>query len=116
MAALGRFGPPAALMAVIYALSSRQDLDPGGGTVGAAIPILAHLGLFGVLFALLWRALPRRPLAAALLAVLYGISDELHQSTVPGREATLFDVAIDAVGVALSYGLLRLRASRARWP
>jgi len=122
MAALGRFGPPLALMAVIFALSSRQDLDAGGGALGAAIPVLAHLGLYGLLFALLWRALPGAPAAAATLAVLYGISDEVHQSFVPTREATVFDVAVDALGVAATYALLRLerfkrlRASRARWP
>jgi len=114
MAALGRFGPPVALMALIFALSSRRDLDPGPGALGEAIPVLAHLGLFGLLFALLWRALPGAPAAAAVVAVLYGVSDELHQSTVPGRDATVFDVATDALGVALTYAGLRLRASRAR--
>jgi len=31
-------------------------------------------------------------------AVLYGITDELHQFHVPGREASLGDVIADAVG------------------
>jgi len=101
-------------MAVTFWLSSRQDLDPGGGLVGGLIPIAAHLGIYGLLFALLWRALPRAPALAALLTILYGVSDELHQSTVPGRQATLFDVAVDAVGVLLAYALIR--AMRARWP
>lgn len=101
-------------MAVTFWLSSRQDLDPGGGLIGGVIPIAAHLGIYGLLFALLWRAFPRAPAAAALLAVLYGVSDELHQSTVPGRQATVFDVAVDAVGVLATYALIR--AIRARWP
>ena len=114
MAVVGRFGPPLALMAVIYALSSRQDLDPGAGALGAVLPVLAHLGLYGLLFALNWRAVPSRPGLAGAVALLYGVSDELHQSTVPGRDATAFDVGVDAVGIAAAY--LALRASRARWP
>lgn len=116
MAALGRFGPPLALMAVIFALSSRRDLDPGGGLLGGVIPILAHLGLFGLLFALLWRAAPRTPAVAALVAILYGVGDELHQSTVPGRDATAFDVAVDALGVALTYVVLSVAMARRRHP
>ncbi len=91
MAAIGRFGPPVALMAVIYALSSRSDLDPGDGLRGDVLPVLAHLGLYALLFALTWRAVPRRPALAAAVALLYGVSDELHQSTVPGRDATAVD-------------------------
>jgi hypothetical protein len=35
----------------------------------------------------------------ALLCVLYAVSDEWHQSFVPGREATLGDVLADVFGV-----------------
>jgi VanZ family protein len=118
MAVVGRFAPPAALMAVIFALSSRQDLDPGDGAFGAVLPVAAHFGLYGTLFALWWRALgPSRAAAAmaAAITVLYGISDEIHQSFVPGRDASVLDVLIDAAGVAAAYGLL-VTANRARWP
>jgi VanZ family protein len=47
----------------------------------------------------------RRPCVWALAgAVLYAISDEIHQSFVPTRQGSVWDVLIDAVGAAL--GLL----------
>jgi VanZ family protein len=39
---------------------------------------------------------------AALFSVLYGISDEFHQSFVPYRGARVSDVLIDGVGVILA--------------
>lgn len=38
---------------------------------------------------------------AVLIGVLYGASDELHQSFVPARSAELHDVLVDAIGVAV---------------
>jgi VanZ family protein len=35
---------------------------------------------------------------AWLLTVLYAASDELHQAFVPGRNASLMDIGIDALG------------------
>jgi VanZ family protein len=37
-------------------------------------------------------------LAAFFIASIYGVTDELHQSMVPGRDATVGDVAADTVG------------------
>jgi VanZ family protein len=39
--------------------------------------------------------------SAFAVAALYGLIDEWHQSFVPGRYASLTDVALDAVGAAL---------------
>jgi VanZ family protein len=63
-----------------------------------------------------WRAKPA--LWACLVAGLYSLTDEYHQSFVPGREAALSDCGLDTVGAAL--GLLvvyvdaRLLAAQAR--
>jgi VanZ family protein len=48
------------------------------------------------------------------LTVLFGASDELHQAFVPGRQSTLIDVGIDAVGAFL--GLLPSLYHRNRKP
>ncbi|WP_102273638.1 VanZ family protein [Cytobacillus massiliigabonensis] len=39
--------------------------------------------------------------ACAVIACLYGITDEIHQSFVPARSATLIDVVKDVTGVAI---------------
>ena len=41
---------------------------------------------------------------AFICVALYGLSDELHQLFVPGREFSLFDLLADAVGAA--FGIL----------
>ncbi|MEM7167005.1 MAG: VanZ family protein [Planctomycetota bacterium] len=50
---------------------------------------------------------------AAPVAVAYAISDEVHQSFVPGRNADVADVIADVAGVALAsvFFLLRSRGS-----
>jgi VanZ family protein len=76
----------------------------------------AHVGFYAVLSALLVRALAgaawsgittRVALAAFALATLYGVSDELHQRFVPGREASAADLFADSVGAAMAAGALR---------
>ncbi|MDR3225306.1 MAG: VanZ family protein [Clostridiales Family XIII bacterium] len=47
---------------------------------------------------------------ALLIGVLYAISDEFHQSFVPGREMAAFDVCVDSAGVLLGAGLATLFA------
>ena len=47
----------------------------------------------------------------ASLSLLYAASDELHQSFVMGRSASIRDVLIDAIGVACFYMLVRVIAA-----
>lgn len=99
-------------MAVIFAASSRSDV----GVFGAIPDWTTHGAAYLALAALLCRALARgvgRPVsgASALLAValasFYGVSDEYHQSFVPGREASAADAAKDLAGAALGALLYR---------
>lgn len=97
--------PPLVWMAVIFAFSSQH----GGGHLPAAEVLLRKLGHvagYFVLTVLLVRALRRSGVAAAVpvaigAALAYAISDEWHQSFVPGRTATPRDVGIDGLGIAL---------------
>lgn len=94
-------------MATIYYLSSHPmpNIDLGF----AAQDKLVHLAGYGLLSALLLGAMPwreggyrpRHVLLAALLAALYGLSDEWHQSFVPGRNSDALDMIADAMGAAL---------------
>ena len=92
-------------MAAIFALSAQPDLPHvAGGWPDLLISSAAHTFLFAVL-AILWaRALGqgrRMWLVAVALTLLYALSDEFHQSFVPGRHADPLDLAFDALGAAL---------------
>jgi VanZ family protein len=69
---------------------------------------VAHLGLYGVLGGTLaWgRDAARRRVPHVLLVLiglLYGASDEWHQSFVPGRTPSAGDLAADGIGVLAGY-------------
>jgi hypothetical protein len=91
--------PVVAWAGFIFALSSIPDLGTGLGGWDLVLRKIAHAAEYAVLGALLVRALGRTGLAAGI-GVLYAVSDELHQSFVPGRAGSPLDVALDAVGVA----------------
>ena len=95
---LALWGPVVAWAAVIFAVSSIPGLTTGLGTWDLVLRKLAHAVEFGVLGALLWRALAREP-AAIALGSLYAVTDEVHQTFVAGREGSPLDWAIDTVGV-----------------
>lgn len=79
---------------------------------------LIHLVIYGVLGFLLHRALSRQarfPTLArwsgvwtVVLCVLYGVSDEFHQSFVPGRDMSVYDLIANTVGALLSMAIVRL--------
>lgn len=83
--------------------------------------ILGHIAVYAGLGMLLCRFLanhlrrsaPAAMLIAVTLATLYGLSDEIHQSFVPGRFTEAGDFTADAVGavmaVVLWYLLMRPR-------
>jgi VanZ family protein len=103
--ALRLWGPVAAWMAVIFAASSRPlpeyvAMLPDWSTHSAAFAVLSILccrALSGGLSALR----PGDAVLAVVLSVVYGVSDEYHQSFVPGRDATAWDVAKDTAGAII---------------
>jgi VanZ family protein len=103
-------------MAGIFVVSSIPDLGPlPGGVSDKSGHTLAYAGL-GVLllFALAQGRVDgvtlRRAALAVVLATAYGITDEWHQSFVPGRSPEVADVIADAVGAALGVTLAVLLA------
>jgi len=98
--------PVVAWAAVIFTLSSIPHLSTGLGTWDLVLRKLAHATEYGILGALLLRALGR-PSPAALAAIAYSASDEVHQHFVRGRHAAPLDVAIDAVGVLAGIAIYR---------
>ena len=111
---LVRFGPPLALMAVIFALSAQPDLNSGLGVIDFVGRKLLHATEYGALWWLWLRAFGfRRPGLAAVVALAYACTDEYHQTFVHGRHGTPVDVAIDMIG-ALSVVVYLTRRERAR--
>lgn len=116
-----RWVPVLAVMGLIFFLSSLPGSAISLPDIISLDKIL-HAGIYGLLAAAALFAIPaehylRRPglisLAAVLLCLLYGISDECHQSFVPGRQPSGLDLAADAAGAATA-ALTRLAAERRR--
>ena len=89
-------------------------------TIQLVIRKCGHLMEYAVLAVLLFRAfrknrerLARATASALILAAIYAALDEFHQSSVPSRTASPYDVAIDAIG-ALA-GLMVYRRMIGRW-
>ncbi len=71
---------------------------------------VAHMVVYGVLaYSMIWALYPsgcRRSavnlvLATIFFCTLYGISDEYHQSFIPGRQPSLYDVVADGTGALI---------------
>lgn len=106
-----------AWMGLIFVLSAQSTFPVALGRWSQLRDIFGHLVAYGVL-AVLWRnalrasGVRRAAVWAFAIAILYGISDEFHQSFVPGRHPDLFDLATDAVGATAGLLLARLRERR----
>jgi VanZ family protein len=105
--------PVVAWAALIFLASAQPNLRfVPDDSLDFVVRKLGHMGVFGILALLLWRALAtttglRRPWVWALaLAILYAITDELHQGGTMGRHASPVDVAIDATGTLIAVGLI----------
>ena len=109
-------------MAVLFGLSSQTGIDLP--YVFSFQDKLIHAGVYGLLGLLLLgtrRPLPdgyslRQALLAAGLASLYGISDEFHQSFVPGRQADPLDWLADTLGALAAVLIARSLWNQRRLP
>lgn len=107
--------PPVLWALVIFSFSSMQIV----GTADVywkdfIFKKTAHLIEYGVLAVLLHRALlnsnitkQKAIILSVLIAGLYGVTDEFHQSFTPGREPRARDVAIDTIGAILGILIVR---------
>lgn len=108
---LRRLAPFSALlvMVVIFVASSQPKSSPHDllWCLPRDVQNLLHLPTYAVFAAAWCLALPRTALLIVLLCMLFGASDEWHQSFLPGHQADVFDVLRDAIGAGL--GLIVMR-------
>ena len=101
--------PSLLYMALIFAISSlEQPPLPTPQFEWLTIDKLYHFIEYAILGGLLaWAFVKARPSVvpsqwvwglAAVISILYGVSDEWHQTFVPGRCATVADWVADALG------------------
>jgi len=75
----------------------------------------AHVVEYAILYWLVYRATTQKGnktdgrvfLKILIVVVLYALSDEWHQTFVPGREGTLRDVGFDTIGALLSLNQIK---------
>jgi len=113
--------PVIGVAALIFTLSSFSQLpSPPSGVTDKH----EHFTIYFILGLMLVRALAggrlsgvtfRVVLLAAVFTSLYGISDEFHQSFVPGRDSSVFDWYADTTGavaaavLTLAWAIIRPR-------
>ena len=101
-------------MALIFLFSSFSNLP---ATPMGVSDVGVHAAVYGLLAVLVLRALtgagrrdvkPRNVVVAFLLSVMYGLSDEYHQSFVAGRISEARDLIADTAGAGIGVGLIWL--------
>ena len=120
---LVRWGPSLVMMALIFGASSTPGNDlpkfggwdlfvkKGGHMLGYALLAMSYLrGLTGSR-RLNWRIC----FLAVLMAAVYAMTDEFHQSFTPGRTPSVADVGIDTLGASIGTSVWAVvRSARGR--
>lgn len=106
---------------VIWWASSRQGSPGTASLAKVLLSNSAHFFVFGLLSGLLFALFSRksrgRVAAALLLSIAYGVMDEFHQASVPGRDASWSDVLTDCCGAVamVSLALWLEQPTTGRW-
>ena len=113
-------------MYVIFYLSSITGDQLGPDTlVINLVKKSGHTVIFGILAVLYLYALKGRQslreagagifLMSLLFALLYAVSDEYHQSFIPGRHSSGTDIFIDICGALTALAILYGTKTRKKW-
>ena len=98
--------PAVLMMIAIFLFSARPSIDEPSNIWLHIISKAGHVIGYAMLTLSLWRGFAfnaKRIWLAWLLALLYAITDEYHQSFVPGRHPAFFDVVVyDNLGALIS--------------
>ncbi len=118
-----RLAAVVAWMGLIFFLSAQSRLPDLSPSLSDALQdIFGHFFAYGALALLVFWTLEafgisRPALWTLVFILLYALSDEYHQSFVPGRHPDVFDIATDLVGAGVALAalwLVRLRRHSSR--
>ncbi len=111
------FLPSILIMSTIFFLSSRYSTGIGGSlTQQFIIHKSLHIFVYSLLGASLLYAFfkisakfdRQAQILSVLFTYIYGITDEIHQSFVPGREGKFTDTLFDLAGALLGLYLYKI--------
>lgn len=120
-----RWLPALIWMVVIFGLSHQtgSDLNSYLPWVQRLMPWLnsfdmGHFVSYFILACLIWWAMASHRLIASfivvLICILYGITDEYHQSFIAGRTPDLLDIRNDTIGALIAMVVVRIPFIRNR--
>ena len=108
--ALANWGPLLLALAGVFWLSSLPQVPGAGLAWDKLLHAVGYAGLGIVTLRAfhggLVRPRPKPTVAAGIFLLLWGISDEYHQSFVPGRDASGADVVADVIGFMIACALV----------
>jgi len=94
-------------MAIIYYFSTRQTADIIPETVPHFLFFKSlHLAEYAVLAILIFFALLKTK-STIIFSYLYALSDEIHQTLVPGRSGRFKDTFIDLIGILIGIIIIK---------
>jgi len=110
--------PPIIWAGLIFTFSSLPTVQTTKFYMGDfLIKKTAHIIEYGILAILVFRALVNSNVDkkksfffAIIIASIYGITDEFHQSFTPGRGPAVRDVAIDMIGATIGVNLWKRKS------
>jgi VanZ family protein len=125
MTGIYRWIPALIWMVIIFILShqSGSELNSYLPWAQRLLPGLdsfnvGHFVTYFILACLIWWAIASHRLLASiivvLLCILYGLTDEYHQSFVPGRSPDWLDIRNDTIGAILAMIVVRIPFIRKR--
>jgi VanZ family protein len=112
--------PALGWMAVIYSLSSLTSREVPSGVIDERAGHALEYAILAILVMIAVAGLARPEVRshhfviAGAVSMTWAVSDEWHQSFVPGRDPSIRDLAFDAIGASLALVLLALALRRGR--
>lgn len=108
--------PPIIWMGVIYFMSSQKSISITSNPAAEFVTFKTlHMIEYAFLFFLFYRAFHSLHnigeysyiIYSFTIALLFSLTDELHQLFIPTRQGRIRDILFDIVGMLVMYGIIR---------